>query len=150
MYRRSYQLVLALLILSILSGYFLPHSSWLGRNGIRWVYKEYSFLNSWWQSSLLVFTVWLLLFGVQSTIQKRSKPSVAIGVHIVAVVLAVAGLCYTYIDFRETISHRWLGERFHIGAYLFWIGWMIISAYLWTGLRKGAIDNNTNEQSGLV
>ena len=150
MYRRSYQLIVALLILSVMSGYFRSHSSWSGRTGIRWIYKEYSFLNSWWQSSLIVFTIWLLLFGIQSQVQKRSKSAVAKIVHIVAIALAIIGLCFTYNDFRETLSHRILGERFHIGAYLFWIGWIMISIYLWTGSRKCVVDNNTDEESGLV
>lgn len=150
MYRRSYQLILALLILSILSGYFLSHSSWIGRNGIRWFYKEYGFLNSWWQSSLIVFAIWLLLYGIQSLIQRKAKPNATKIVHIAAIVLAVIGLFATYNDFRESLSHRLLGERFHLGAYLFWIGWIMISAYLWTGLRRDAVDNNTNEESGLV
>jgi hypothetical protein len=46
-----------------------------------------------------------------------------------ALVLALIGLYFTYQDFRHNTAHRWLGERFHLGGYLFWIGWMAISVF---------------------
>jgi hypothetical protein len=49
--------------------------------------------------------------------------------HIAALVIAIIGLYFTYSDFRNDFSHRLLGERFHLGFYLFWIGWMLISLY---------------------
>jgi len=39
-------------------------------------------------------------------------------------VAGVLGLVITYYDFQHTYSHRLLKERFHLGFYLFWLGWM--------------------------
>lgn len=43
--------------------------------------------------------------------------------------IAVAGIYFSYLDFRRTLSHRWLGERFHLGVYLFWVGWIAITIF---------------------
>lgn len=53
-----------------------------------------------------------------------------------AIVAALLGLYFTYQDFRQNVSHRWLGERFHLGGYLFWIGWIIISVFYLSAYRK--------------
>jgi hypothetical protein len=62
-------------------------------------------------------------------VQKKLPRAIAVRVHVFACVLALAGLYFTYIDFRNTLSHHMLGERFHLGAYLFWLGWLVISAF---------------------
>ena len=46
--------------------------------------------------------------------------------------VCLAGLYFTFRDFRTTLSHRWLGERFHLGIYLYWIGLCIISLFFLT------------------
>jgi hydrogenase-4 membrane subunit HyfE len=60
----------------------------------------------------------------------------AIIVHVVFILLALVGLYFTYSDFQHTTTHRWLKERFHIGAYLFWLGWIIISVFCMIQKRK--------------
>jgi hypothetical protein len=55
-------------------------------------------------------------------------------------------LYLTYNDFRQDLSHRLMGERFHIGAYLVWIGWMIISIYL---LLTRKISRALNKKVGM-
>lgn len=55
--------------------------------------------------------------------------------HIIALLVAVAGLYFTYRDFRTDFSHNLMKERFHLGAYLFWIGWVSISLFF---LSEGA------------
>lgn len=135
--RKSTSFILLLLAaLAALSGYLLSKASLVGKAGITLVYKEYSFLKVWWQGALAVFSAWLLLFLIQGAISRRAKGGNAALAHTVAMVLAGIGLFFTYQDFRHNLSHRLLGERFHIGGYLFWIGWMIISLfYLFRGKK---------------
>ncbi|HRO43948.1 MAG TPA: hypothetical protein PL009_14020 [Flavipsychrobacter sp.] len=128
--RRQASLTLFLAILSVICGYMLSKASWIGRLGMSLFYQQYQFLKVWWKGALLVFAVLIFLYAVQSFVQRRATNSIAKVVHLFALVAALVGLYLTYDDFRNTTSHRWLGERFHIGAYLFWIGWMVISVYM--------------------
>lgn len=125
-----------LLALAVVSGYLLSKASLVGKAGISIFYKEYSFLKTWWQGALVVLAVWLLLFLIQGKVQQMRKTSTARTTHIVAILLAIVGLYFTYNDFRHSFNHRLLGERFHLGAYLFWIGWMLISLYYLTQRKK--------------
>lgn len=113
--------------LAALSGWLLSHISLLGRVGISVAYREYSFLKTWWLGAALVFGIWLVIYWMHLVAAKRwprRRKS-----HLVTLVISLVGLYATYADFRGDLSHRWLGERFHLGAYLFWIGLMIISLH---------------------
>ena len=100
-----------------------------GRIGIDLFYKQYKFLKIWWQGALTVLVVWLLLLFLQGIIQKKLQKQKSLLLHSLIIVLALTGLYFTYYDFQHTLTHRWLKERFHIGAYLFWIGWIFISSF---------------------
>lgn len=134
-------LILALGVLSCISGYLLSKASLVGRVGISLFYREYKFLKIWWQGALLVFVVYCILLLVQTGVQKRTTSKIAGAVQLTAIVIALLGLYFTYADFRHTTTHRWLGERFHIGGYLFWLGWIIISLFclLQTGKRNSSL-----------
>jgi hypothetical protein len=134
--KRKSKLVLVLLVLSVIAGYLLSKASLVGKVGISLFYKQYKFLKVWWQGGLLIFAVWMLLFFLQGWVQRRSSLSRAKLVHTGAIVVALIGLYFTYQDFRNTLSHRFLGERFHLGGYLFWIGWIIISLFYLTEKRN--------------
>jgi hypothetical protein len=123
-------LILFLLILSSLSGYLMSKPSLVGKIGIDVFYKQYQFLKIWWQGALLVFITWMILLALQFLAQQKLSSRNARIIHIAAIFLALTGLYFTWNDFQETNTHRWLKERFHIGAYLFWIGWMLISSFL--------------------
>jgi hypothetical protein len=135
--RKSTSFILLLLTaLAALSGYLLSKASLVGKVGMTLVYKEYSFLKVWWQGALAILAAWLVLLLLQGGVNRRAKGGNAALAHVVALVLAAIGLFFTYQDFRNNLSHRLLGERFHIGGYLFWIGWMIISLfYLFRGKK---------------
>ncbi len=94
------------------------------------MYTEYRFLKSWWKGALLVFIVWMILLLIQSTIFNKARKAASRMVQVIALLIAVAGLIFSYSDFRNSISHRWLGERFHLGVYMFWLGWVVISVFL--------------------
>lgn len=118
-----------LAVLSSVSGYLLSKASLVGRAGISLFYKEYQFLKVWWQGALVVFGVLILLLLIQGFVQRRMARGIASSIHILCILLALVGLYFTYNNFRHDLSHRLLGERFHLGAYLFWVGWMMVSLF---------------------
>lgn len=127
--KRISLLLVFLAALASLSGYLMSEASFIGRLGMTYVYKEYRFLKTWWKGALAVFVVWMILLLIQYIVEKKLSKQKAIVIHVVFILLALVGLYFTYSDFQNTTSHRWLKERFHIGAYLFWLGWIIISAF---------------------
>lgn len=132
-------LVIFLVMLSGIAGYLLSKASLVGRVGISLFYKQYKFLKVWWQGGLVILSVWMLLFYLQGLAQRRMLPQAARMLQMGAIVLAIIGLYFTYQDFRQTATHRWLGERFHLGGYLFWIGWIIISVFYLTSGKTNAV-----------
>ena len=129
-------LVMFLALLSCISGYLMSKASFIGRLGMTYVYKEYSFLKTWWKGALAVFVAWMLILIVQFLIARLWSIKKANIAYVLFIVLALVGLYFTYSDFQNTATHRWLKERFHIGAYLFWIGWIIISVFSIVQKRK--------------
>lgn len=144
--KRTPLLVLALAIGSLLTGYLLSSISFVGRAGINLAYTQYGFLKSWWKGALLVFIVWMILFLIQWLLLNRARKATANIVQVAALLVAVAGLFFCYSDFRNTISHRWLGERFHLGVYLFWLGWIVISVFILLSKRTERV-NAINHES---
>lgn len=136
MRRNNLAFLLYLALLSILSGWLMSHMSWAGRWGINWFHKEYKFLKVWYRGAGTVFVVLLLLFLVQWLIDRKLGKNAARSVQAVCLVAAIVGLWFTYTDFRTDFTHRILKERFHLGAYLFWIGWISISLYLLATVRR--------------
>lgn len=120
-------IVLFLIIISVVSGYLMSKASLIGRAGISLFYTEYNFLKVWWKGALLIFLVLIALFVIHGLVQKRTTARKARNFHLIAAILAVTGLYFTYNDFRHTVSHHLLGERFHLGVYLFWIAWITVS-----------------------
>ena len=127
--KRISVLVLFLGLLACLSGYLMSKASFVGRLGMTYVYKEYRFLKTWWQGALAVFIAWMILLVIQTIVERKLSKTTATIIHIVFILLAFVGLYFTYSDFQHTTSHRWLKEKFHLGAYLFWIGWITISVF---------------------
>ena len=119
-----------LTFLALLTGYMLSAISLVGRIGIGLFYHEYRFLKDWWKGALLVYIIWNILFIVHALLRKRMKPSKYTIVSIISITLALIGLFQSFVDFRHTLSHRWLGEPFHLGVYLFWIVWVAIVIYV--------------------
>lgn len=148
--KRSFSFILYLLALSVLAGYMLSKVSLLGRAGISIFYKEYKFLKVWWQGGSVVFVLLLVLYGIQSIIYTRANKLIARGAQVTALFLAFTGLILSYNDFRDDLSHRWLGERFHIGVYCFWVGWLSISIFLLVQKKKGNLISSGSTDDLIV
>ncbi|MBS1777131.1 MAG: cytochrome d ubiquinol oxidase subunit II [Bacteroidetes bacterium] len=127
--KRFASLTFFLAILSVIVGYLLSSVTWIGRVGISLFYDQYQFLKVWWQAALVVFGLLLILYLLQSIIDKILTPFSAKLIHFILIISACIGLYFSYQDFRQNLSHRLLGERFHLGVYLFWFGWVCISIY---------------------
>lgn len=131
-----------LIPLAIIIGWTLSKATIIGKVGIHLLHREYAFLNSWWKGALLVWGVWLVLEIIQYRIWKSNRRNINLMLQATFILLAVLGLYFTYLDFR-TFSHGLLGDRFHIGGYLFWIGWCMISIFF-IKLRKNEIETTEN------
>lgn len=131
-----------LIPLAVIIGWTLSKATVVGKVGIHVLHREYLFLNSWWKGALLVWGVWVVLEIIQYRIWKRYRRNVNLVLQASFIFLAVLGLYFTYLDFK-TISHGLLGERIHIGGYLFWIGWFIISIFF-IKLRNDKIATEEN------
>jgi hypothetical protein len=127
--KRISVLVLFLGMSACLSGYLMSKASFVGKLGMTYIYKEYRFLKTWWKGALAVFVIWIVLLVIQTIVERKLSKTKATAVHVIFIILALAGLYFTYSDFQHTTSHRWLKEKFHIGAYIFWLGWIIISTF---------------------
>lgn len=127
--KRSSSFAILLFALSALAGYLLSKASWAGRAGISLFYRQYTFLKTWWQAGLLVFFVWMALFFLQGWASRKLPLTVSKWIHTGAIIIALTGLYFTYQDFQHNTAHRWLGLRFHLGGYLFWMGWIAVSVF---------------------
>jgi hypothetical protein len=134
--RRNIPFILFLGVLSAISGWLMSRMSWIGRVGVNLFHKEYKFLKVWYKGAGVVFAILLAFFIIQWLLNRRLLTPIARTVHIMALLAAICGLWLTYADFRTDFSHGLLKERFHLGAYLFWIGWMSISLFLLATARS--------------
>ena len=142
MVKKIISLNATLVPLAIIAGWTLSKATIVGKVGIHFLHREYAFLNSWWKGALFVWGVWIILEIIQYMAWKRSRRNINLAVQAVFISLALLGLYFTYLDFR-TFSHGILGERFHIGGYLFWIGWCIISIFF-INLRNDKLVSKEN------
>jgi len=127
--KRVLPVIFLLAILSVISGVLMSEMNFIGRIGVSWVHKEYHFLKIWWQGALAVFGALLVLFTIQGVLKMRLGKGANALAQIVLFLLSLGALYITYSDFRHNLSHKIIGERFHLGIYLFFISWMIISLF---------------------
>lgn len=121
--------ILLLLFISLISGHLMSKASLVGKAGMSLFYREYNFLKIWWQGALVVFAVLMILFLLLYFLQRKLSFSKMKIVSLLALLAGLIGAYFTYYDFRHTLSHRLLGERFHTGAYLFWVGWLLVAIF---------------------
>ena len=78
---------------------------------------------------MVVLVVYIGLWLLHQLTNSRFNRNRAILAHSLMLFIYLAGLYFTYQDFRTDLSHRLLGERFHLGAYLFWLGAIMIAIF---------------------
>lgn len=125
-----------LALLSVLSGWLMSRMSWIGRIGVSLFHRDYQFLKVWYKGALLVFGGLVVLYLMQGLAQRRLSKGRNRVIQILALLAAIAGLWLSYSDFQDDLSHHLLRERFHVGVYLFWVGWMSISIACISGRRQ--------------
>jgi hypothetical protein len=145
-FRKWIPLLLLILLVSLTSGILMSRPSLSGRLGINLVYTEYKFLRTWWKGALAVMLVLSIFTIAQGLAQARMPQRRAALVHGLMILLAITGLYFTWSDFTNTTTHRWLGSRFHIGAYLFWLGWIAISIIFLSWYKDDQLALKINEQ----
>ncbi len=77
----------------------------------------------------MVLIVLLGLWMLHQLVRSRFNRNRAILAHSLMLFIYLVGLYFTYQDFRTDLSHRLLGERFHLGAYLFWLGAILVAIF---------------------
>ena len=116
--------------LSVVAGWLVSKINFIGRLGIGLLHHEFSFMRHWYKTAALFFGIWLLLFALQLLAKRRMPPATGRTTLVICIIAAIAGLLATWNNFRTDFTHRIIGEPFHMGFYLFWIGWLLISFYL--------------------
>ena len=111
-------------LLCWLDVYLISKISWIGKIGIATVHKEYRLLRSDWKTFLLLFSLQIVLIASLTVVRAKCPRRIATLVTAMLLTLGVVGLFFTFQDFIYTYTHRLLKERFHLGFYLFWIGWI--------------------------
>ncbi|MCH5685615.1 hypothetical protein LWM68_15955 [Niabella sp. W65] len=88
----------------------------------------------------------MLVIGIILYFADRSLKGIQRKVVLIASFLVfLLGLYLTFRDFRTDLAHRWLGERFHVGIYLYWIGFCIISLFFALTEKKTVTTVNDTE-----
>jgi hypothetical protein len=131
--KRFLPLITVLACLSMISGVLLSKMSFLARTAINVFKKEYqyyAFMKVWWQGALVIFIALMILLLIQVVMNNKMSKTKGTIAQIVCLAFAIVGLYFTYHNFRADLSHRWAGERLHLGFYLFWIGWGMISLFM--------------------
>jgi hypothetical protein len=111
-------------LLCWLDVYLISKISWIGKLGIATVHKEYRLLRSDWKTFLLLFSLQIVLIASLTVVRTKCPRRIATLVTSMLLTLGAVGLFLTFRDFIYTYTHRLLKERFHLGFYLFWIGWI--------------------------
>nr|AIA11745.1 hypothetical protein [uncultured bacterium] len=104
--------LLFLTILSVVSGYLMSRASLVGRVGMSLFYRQYNFLKTWWKGTLVILIGLILLFVIHSLIQKRFSQRKARTIQLIICALAMAGLYFTYNDFRHNPFAPLYGRAF--------------------------------------
>lgn len=133
--RRLLMLSAIQVVVSLVSTYLISKISFIGKAGIFLFYREYRILRSGWKTFLLLLGIQLLVVIVLEVISRRYDRRILRYWASGLLVLAVVGLLATYNDFQNTFSHRLLKERFHLGFYLFWLGWGFTCVYYFLAVR---------------
>ena len=135
------------LLLSAISALLLAQMSWMGKLGISLFNKNYAFLKSPFQSGAYIFATQLILILILHIIYRTFNKGIRQWICFAIFILGVIGLVYTIYDFNQEFSHKILKTKFHFGAYLIWIGYMLTATYYFLlPHRKQSVDIEAVEE----
>lgn len=121
--KRNYFILAAVLVsLAFISGILTSKISFIGRVGVNFFYKHYQFFKIWWQAALVCLALFLTVTLIIHFIDRRFSGFRKTGLLATLLFVFLGGLYLTYSGFRKDLSYRLLGERFHLGIYLWFIG----------------------------
>ena len=144
--KRNFLLISVLTAISAISGYLMSQMSFVGRLGINLVHKEYKFLKVWWQGGATILGIFLAIFLLHYLLHRKLPIGIARALHILFFLVAVGGVYFTYSDFEDDFTHSILHQRFHIGVYLFWFGWMFMCLdFLFRGKTAKAVTDSDSK-----
>ena len=127
-------------LLSLISGILISKMSFIGKIGISTMYREYTIFKTWWKTALLLLIIQLILIAVLQLFKAKVSVSFSRLLAFLLIVLGGIGAYFTYIDFTTT-SHKMMRLSFHLGFYLFWVGWFITCFYYLLFKNKKKEDN---------
>ena len=127
-------------LLSLISGILISKMSFIGKIGISTMYREYIIFKTWWKTALLLLVIQLVLIAVLQLFRTKVSVSFSRLLAFLLIVLGGIGAYFTYIDFTTT-SHKMMKLSFHLGFYLFWVGWFITCFYYLLFKKKKKEDN---------
>ncbi|MCD2423153.1 cytochrome d ubiquinol oxidase subunit II [Niabella pedocola] len=150
MKRNYYILSACFLLTALLSGILTSGISLVGRVGVNTFYRNYRFFKIWWQAALVCFLLLALVALLLYSIDKKFNGSKRLIFLTGFLFVFLGGLYISYADFRNSLSHRWLGERFHLGIYLYWLGSCITDLFFLLTPRTvpGAITSKSGAPAG--
>ena len=130
-------------LLSLISGVLISKMSFIGKIGISTMYREYTIFKTWWKMALLLLVIQLVLIVVLQLF--RTKVSVSFSRLLAFLLIVLVGICgfFTYIDFTSTCIIM-MKLSFHLGFYLFWVGWFITCFY-YLLFKKKKKENNIQQ-----
>lgn len=127
--KRISLLIIFEIIISAIAGYLMSLMSFIGRMGINLVRTEYKVFKTWWKTALIIFCIQIVLIFIQWIVKRGCTLSASRIVFFFLLLIGVLGLAYTYYDFSSVFEHRLMKDKFHLGGYLFWIGWISSNLY---------------------
>lgn len=130
------KIILLQAVLAVISSFLISKMSWIGRIGVTWFMPQYGIFKSWWKTALVLFLVQMIVLGIQYLVKQKANHKNALINTIVFFIIGIIGLYFTYNDFQSTFTHKLMKEKFHLGFYIFWLGWVISCLYFLFSPKK--------------
>lgn len=122
--KKIFTLIITQAILAITAAILFSKMSFVGRIGIRLVYRQYQILKDPVKTAFLLFGLQVVVLLFLVLFKYFASKKLSTFVSLVLILIGIVGTIYTYYDFNMT-SHKHMRLYFHLGGYTFWLGWFI-------------------------
>lgn len=122
--KRVSELIISQAGLCAIETYLVSKISLIGKIAIALIHPEYRLLRSGWKTFFLFFFIQLAVIAALEIARRKTQRAILAYTAGTLILIGLCGLGATYVDFLHTYSHRLLKERFHMGFYVFWLGWI--------------------------